>query len=539
MESGKEKTLQFKIREPKTDNLGNYAMSLSKGSKNSLNYKFGKILYLLSVPVHMEALTNLTQFFDPSLRFFQFQYFQLAPTLEEFSKILEIYKPAKGPFKMIRYRHTLEEMAFHLCIHEADLQANLRWDAMDNIMILLTFGLILVPTENYFVDYTTINLFLDVKVGDENHVPALLADVYHTLYQGHTNMRGLILQEINRNHATIQRIIHAWGQLNKGILKRPREEPIVPYAQWMREREHITKLLFVQEGPVAPKAPSPIMISVEEGNNLNTTILQLKKEKIIAQDNLTLQAPYQNWGCQKKTIEKIEQNQVALRKDIESLKGNVEGMKDKIDQLTRDITNMMAIEVEADKRKVTSTSTPPPMDVNPIRGFIYDIQGGETNIPSQKNNTLYPEGFIPIFIHNGASRPVQIPVPQNNYMDLSLQYEDEDHKGIVQESKPVAHPANIIGEIRVGDKYKILEERLKLHGDYKICRSNPDKCEKMKRCLQQMMNQGFVQIGYSKKIEDVSAIESQGHLSFEIPYQRGEVHASFQIHVPMYSHTPI
>lgn len=50
------------------------------------------------------------------------------------------------------------------------------------------------------------------------------------------------------------------------------------------------------------------------------------------------------------------------------------------------------------------------------------------------------------------------------------------------------------------------------NGDCKICRSDPQKCEKLKRCLQQMMNQSLVQIGYSKKIKDVSAIESQGHL---------------------------
>lgn len=51
MEFGNRKTLQFKIREPKTDNLRNYAMSLRKGRKNSLNYKFGNILDLLNVLV--------------------------------------------------------------------------------------------------------------------------------------------------------------------------------------------------------------------------------------------------------------------------------------------------------------------------------------------------------------------------------------------------------------------------------------------------------------------------------------------------------
>ncbi|KAI5409219.1 hypothetical protein KIW84_054860 [Lathyrus oleraceus] len=162
MEYGKRKTLQFKIREPKIDNLRNYAMSLSK---DAFSFKISNWLRPLKS-----------------------------------GKILEISKPTKGPFKMIGYRPTVEEMAYHLSIHEVNLQANLRvcgdfkgfpreylekkagdfatsvqWDSIDNIMTLLTFRLILVPTERDFVDYTTINLFLAVKIGDEDPVPALLA----------------------------------------------------------------------------------------------------------------------------------------------------------------------------------------------------------------------------------------------------------------------------------------------------------------------------------------------------------------------------
>lgn len=55
-------------------------------------------------------------------------------------------------------------------------------------------------------------------------------------------------------------------------------------------------------------------------------------------------------------------------------------------------------------------------------------------------------------------------------MDLSQQYDDEDHKGMVQESKPDAHPAAIIGEPRVGDKYKILEEKLKVVEGFNVFR---------------------------------------------------------------------
>lgn len=54
-----------------------------------------------------------------------------------------------------------------------------------------------------------------------------------------------------------------------------------------------------------------------------------------------------------------------------------------------------------------------------------------------------------------------------------------------------------------------------------------------------MMGQGLVQVGYSKKIEEISSIESQGHIPFDILYQRRETPTSFHIHVPMISHTPI
>ncbi|KAI5407261.1 hypothetical protein KIW84_053496 [Lathyrus oleraceus] len=164
-------------------------------------------------------------------------------------------------------------------------------------------------------------------------------------------------------------------------------------------------------------------------------------------------------------------------------------MKDKMDQLTRAITNMMAREAKADKTKVASVSTRPPMNGNPLQGFTSNTQGGKP-----KNHTPHPEGSIPNIVHNGASRPIQIPVPHDNYVDLSQQYEDEDHK---------------------------------------------DTCGRMKECLQQMMNEGLVQIGYTRELKDVSFIESHGRTPFEIPYQQVETPTPFQIPFLMSSQTSV
>lgn len=66
----------------------------------------------------------------------------------------------------------------------------------------------------------------------------------------------------------------------------------------MRERVCITKLPFIQEGPVVVKVPIPIMISMEEGNNLNTTILHLNKEKEELEEN------FYKTTCERKQLDK-------------------------------------------------------------------------------------------------------------------------------------------------------------------------------------------------------------------------------------------
>ncbi|KAI5397789.1 hypothetical protein KIW84_063564 [Lathyrus oleraceus] len=72
----------------------------------------------------------------------------------------------------------------------------------------------------------------------------------------------------------------------------------------------------------------------------------------------------------------------------------------------------MVKEAKADKRKVASTSTPPPVDGNPLQGFVFDIQRIEANITSPKIKALHPEGSISIFVKSGASRPM----PYNPYV---------------------------------------------------------------------------------------------------------------------------
>ena len=61
-------------------------------------------------------------------------------------------------------------------------QAQLFWDNLDfqafeDILALLIYGLVLFPNPDYFVDVNTVKIFLS-----RNPVPTLLCDILHALY---------------------------------------------------------------------------------------------------------------------------------------------------------------------------------------------------------------------------------------------------------------------------------------------------------------------------------------------------------------------
>ncbi|MCH91444.1 hypothetical protein A2U01_0012371, partial [Trifolium medium] len=66
-----------------------------------------------------------------------------------------------------------------------------------------------------------------------------------------------------------------------------------------------------------------------------------------------------------------------------------------------------------------------------------------------------------------------------------------------------------------------------LHPQCKTCDENPNHCVKMRECLQKLMDQGLVQIGYAKKEAMVSMLEQHEHEKclkpIEIVYRKSEV----------------
>lgn len=91
---------------------------------------------------------------------------------------------------------------------------------------------------------------------------------------------GFILQNTTTEDPTLLKGIHVWKNINRGrsSLKRPRDESAIPYAEWIKERVRKLKLSFTLERPVVIRAPESVMVSMEEVEALNATILQLRRE---------------------------------------------------------------------------------------------------------------------------------------------------------------------------------------------------------------------------------------------------------------------
>ncbi|PNX68383.1 hypothetical protein L195_g056139 [Trifolium pratense] len=122
MTSEKRHTLSLKIKVPKVESLIALSNQMTTLSKGSFQVNYGLLLNLLHVKIDTVALTTLAQFYDPPLRCFTFQDFQLASTLEEFAKILGYNLKDQRPYLGLAEEPTLEAFAkaLHLSIGEVE-----------------------------------------------------------------------------------------------------------------------------------------------------------------------------------------------------------------------------------------------------------------------------------------------------------------------------------------------------------------------------------------------------------------------------------
>ncbi|XP_058783707.1 uncharacterized protein LOC131658427 [Vicia villosa] len=166
-----------------------------------LSEPLNKLINLVRVKVDEALLNSMMQFYDPLLHYFTYRDFQLVPTLEEFSHIMDIPIPDQIPYTGEEGGPKLEDIAaaLHLprteinevwinkkdysgipvdFLHEkAKIFAKaLSMDALESVLTLLIYGQVLFHRCDKVVDKAAIKIFLS-----KNPVPTLLGDLLHSI----------------------------------------------------------------------------------------------------------------------------------------------------------------------------------------------------------------------------------------------------------------------------------------------------------------------------------------------------------------------
>ena len=127
----------------------------------------------------------LLQFYDPQLHCFTFQDYQLAPTLEEYAYILYIKITDNIPFAQVPEipNYLAIAKALYLTVSEVEVNWNKKcdmqgisrvsdnkakgfaeegkWTALNALLAVLIYGLVLLPVAERLVDLAAICVFMN------------------------------------------------------------------------------------------------------------------------------------------------------------------------------------------------------------------------------------------------------------------------------------------------------------------------------------------------------------------------------------------
>jgi len=99
--------LPIKARENNLVGIRALGQKLRTVQKNSFKKKYGNLLGLLDIEVQTSLITAFAQYYDPLVRAFTFQDFQLVPTIEEFEQILDLPLEGKSSYKYVDHHASM------------------------------------------------------------------------------------------------------------------------------------------------------------------------------------------------------------------------------------------------------------------------------------------------------------------------------------------------------------------------------------------------------------------------------------------------
>jgi len=202
------KRIPIKVKEGNVNGLRELVKKMTTTQKDAFRKEYGNLLNLLEIEVQTPAIIALAQYYDPPLRCFTFQDFQLVPTVEEFEQILDLPLEGKTPYNYLGRYTPILTLAEIMKIHPVKLEKKVtvkgkvmglpkgylewylyqlmkkeRWTTFMDVLALVLYGVMLFPNVENFVDYAAINAFVAYKTQSENPVIAILAEVYGTFDQ--------------------------------------------------------------------------------------------------------------------------------------------------------------------------------------------------------------------------------------------------------------------------------------------------------------------------------------------------------------------
>ncbi|KAI5385663.1 hypothetical protein KIW84_072317 [Lathyrus oleraceus] len=167
--------------------------------------QYGDILALLKMVVDPVPLQSLLQFYDPELCCFTFQDYQLTPTLEEYSILMNVRIKNRVPFLDVPKEADFKVVAKTLYLSIKEVSDNWKpsgdvvglslmflvrvakeeakkgnWVAFNAHLAVMIYGVILFPSMPSFVDLAAITIFIG-----GNPMPTLLADTYYAIHNRH------------------------------------------------------------------------------------------------------------------------------------------------------------------------------------------------------------------------------------------------------------------------------------------------------------------------------------------------------------------
>ncbi|XP_058745936.1 uncharacterized protein LOC131618795 [Vicia villosa] len=198
-------TSAYKIPDIDVSGLIGLSSRLKGEVLHDFNHDYGNFLSILNTSFDLMALITLFQFYDPQLRCFTFQDYQLVPTLEEFSYILNIRITDDVPFvrvpKVVRFERIAEALhmgikevernwkssggvsGFYLCFlisRAEDAAKREYWVDFSRLLAIMIYGIVLFPSRENFMSLAAICVFMN-----KNPVPTLLADAYFSIHSRH------------------------------------------------------------------------------------------------------------------------------------------------------------------------------------------------------------------------------------------------------------------------------------------------------------------------------------------------------------------